>query len=436
MRLVAAGLSFQTAPLPVREAAAVGAEQASNVLRYVVGHAGASSAAVLSTCNRTEFYAVAPDLDAAELAAHLALYLDPAGDRDLAGHMNWRLDGDAIRHMFRVAGGLESMVIGEAQVLGQFKDAHRFARATGTLDAVLDFVMRRAVTTAKLVRTHTNIGRGAGSLSAVAVDCALSVLGDLRGRGVLLLGAGKMSGLAGRRLTELGAGVLTSSRGESKYRLARELNARALPVEQLVDEAVAIDAIIASTASGETVLDAATVAAMQDRRGGRPLCIVDLAVPRDVEPAVAELPSVTLIDIDQLGGSLDEHLASRREAIPAAEAIIEVELRRTLEVLGQRDAAGPAITALTHRAEVLRQREVERTLGRMPGLDAEGRERIDALTQSLVRKLLHDPIKMLRESVDDPAIALVLRQAFGLDDIEIEAGRLDAVEARASGSQV
>jgi glutamyl-tRNA reductase len=434
MRLVAAGLSFQTAPLPVREAAAVGAEQASNVLRYVVGHAGASGAAVLSTCNRTEFYAVAPDLDAPALAAHLALYLDPAGDHDLARHMQWRVEGDAIRHMFRVACGLESMVIGEAQVLGQFKDAHRYARVTGTLDGVLDFVMRRAVTTAKLVRTHTNIGRGAGNLSAVAVDCAVSVLGDLLGRGVLLLGAGKMSALAGRRLTELGAAIMTSSRGEAKHRLARELKARALPLEELVDQATAIDAIIASTASGEIALDAAMVAAMQDRRGARPLCIVDLAVPRDVEPAVAELPGVTLVDIDQLGGSLDEQLASRREAIPAAEAIIEVELRRTLEVLGQRDAAGPAIRALTHRAEVLRQREVERTLGRMPGLDAEGRERIDALTQSLVRKLLHGPITMLRESVDDPAVALVLRQAFALDDIEIEAGRLDTAEARVSGS--
>jgi len=436
MRLVAAGLSFQTAPLPVREAAAVGAEQASNVLRYVVGHAGASSAAVLSTCNRTEFYAVAPDVEAPQLAAHLALYLDPAGEHDLAAHMTARLDGAALRHMFRVASGLESMVIGEAQVLGQFKDAHRFARTTGTLDAVLDFVLRRAVTTAKLVRTHTNIGRGAGSLSALAVDCALSMLGDLRGRGVLLLGAGKVSALAGRRLGELGADVLTSSRGESQHRLARQLNARALPLLQLVDGALAIDAIIASTASGEIVLEAATVAAMQERRGGRPLCIIDLGVPRDVEPVAAEIPGVTLIDIDQLGMSLDQHMASRREAIPAAEEIIEIELRRTLEVLGQRDAAGPAIAALTHRAEALRQREVERTLGRMPALDAESRERIDALTQSLVRKLLHDPIRMLRESVDDPAIALVLRQAFALDDIEIEAGRLDAVEAGAPGSQV
>jgi glutamyl-tRNA reductase len=435
MRLVAAGVSYRTAPLAVREAAAVSEEQASNLLRYLVGHAGIHGAAVLSTCNRTEFYVVCPDGDATEVAPRLAQYIDPSGERGVGQHLVSRFDSDAVRHMFRVAGGLESMVIGEAQVLGQFKASHRFAREAGTLDARLDFVMRRALSTAKLVRTHTSIGRGAGSLSEVAVDCARSIAGDLHSRGVLLLGAGKMSVLAARRLKELGANIIATSRGESKERLARQVGAETIALSALADAAGRIDVIIASTDSSDTVLDAAAVSAVQQRRGFRPLCIVDLAVPRDVEPSAAQISGVTLIDVDALGRRLDDGIALRREAVPAAEEIIDVELRHTFAVLNQRDTTGPTITALTRRAETLRQREVERTLERVPDADAVIRERVDTLTKSLVRKLLHDPIALLRESTDDPAVALILRQAFGLDDIEVEAPKVDAPKVDAPATE-
>lgn len=418
--VVAAGVSFRTAPLEVLEGAAVRRDNARGLLRYLVGHAGFSGAAVLSTCNRTEFYLSCDDGCAADVAARLAPQIDPADAHHLARHLSVRADADCIHHMFRVAAGIDSMVVGEAQVLGQLRQAHDLARAAGTLDARLDFVLRRAISVGKLVRTRTAIGRGAGSLSEVAVSCARQITGQLRDRGVLLLGAGKMSTLAARRLREEGARLFAMSRGESKERLAADAGAIPLELDALVETSAELDVIICSTSSPTPVLPADVVAGVQHRRQHRPLCIVDIAVPRDVDPACASLPGVTLIDIAELGRRLDYHLRARNAHVAEAERLIARELRRTVSVVGERDAAAPTITALTRRAEALRRREVERTLARAPELDAVTRERIDVLTQSLVRKLLHNPIAHLRETAGDPAVALALRDAFDLDrDIEL-----------------
>jgi glutamyl-tRNA reductase len=413
MRLVAAGLSFRTAPLAVREAAAIPAARAATTLRYLVGHAGLQGAAVLSTCNRTDFYMVCPDNLSAEVAPRLARYLDPGGAREVERHLVTLEDRDAAMHMFRVASGLESMVIGEAQVLGQFKAAHRVASEAGTIDARLDYVMRRAISTAKRVRTDTALGRGAASLSEIAVECARASCGDLEGKGVLLIGAGKMSRLAAERLRDLGARIMTTSRGESSRRLARAIGAEPVALAAIEDLADAIDVIIASTDSVTTVLDATAIETLQRRRDGRPLCIVDIAVPRDIDAAAAGVAGVTLIDIDELGRRVGARLDQRRETVPAAEAIIDAELEKTVTVIGQRDTAGPTIAALVAWAEELRAREVARTFG--PGqVDAETLERVETLTRSMVRKLLHGPVTRLREA-GDPATALAIREAFRLD---------------------
>lgn len=424
MRIVAAGVSFQSAPLEVLEAASVREDDARGLLRYLVGHAGFSGAAVMSTCNRTEFYLSCDDGAAADVAARLAPHIDPDDSRHVARHLSVRTDSDAVLHIFRVAAGLESMVVGEAQVLGQLRRTHDLARAAGSLDAPLDFLLRRAISVGKLVRTHTAIGRGAGSLSEVAVDCAREVAGRLSERGVLLVGAGTMSSLAARRLREEGAVLFTTSRGSSKDRLAQTSGAAALRLESLVDHAVDFDVIVCSTASSTPVLEPALVAAIQERRRHRPLCIVDIAVPRDVDPECSAIDGVTLIDIGELGRRLDRHLQARDRQVPEAEALIEQELHRTAMVIGERDAAGPTITALTRRAEAIRRREVERTLARATELTPEVRERVDMLTQSLVRKLLHGPIAHLRRTAADPGVALVLRDAFDLDaDLELRGSR-------------
>ncbi len=415
--IVVAGLSFHTAPLAVRERAAVADTEARNLLRYLVGHSGLLEAAVVSTCNRTEFYLVSPSPElTGEVVPRLARYLDPAGAGGLADHLGARRGAEAVRHIFRVASGLDSMVLGEAQILGQFKAAHRLARSAGTLAARLDFVMRRAVSVAKRVRTETGIGRSHGSVTELALDHARDALGGLEDRGILLVGAGKMSAAAARRLAACGARLtITSRSGDTAVALAAEVGGEAAVdgiVEAVTDD---IDLVVCSTSSTRPVLTGADVARIQRHRGGRALCIVDIAVPRDVEPAAGEVPGVSLVDLDVLGRRVESNLERRRAELPAAERIVEGELARTIEVVGERDAAGPTIAALARQAEVLRRREVARTAAKL-GCGEDERAHLDALTRSLVRKLLHAPISHIKENVDDPGVALALREAFALDD--------------------
>ncbi|HEY2704831.1 MAG TPA: glutamyl-tRNA reductase [Candidatus Dormibacteraeota bacterium] len=422
--MVVAGLSFRTAPLAVRERAAVPEAEARNLLRYLVGHSGLLEAAVVSTCNRTEFYLVSPAPELTdEVVPRLVRYLDPAGAHGLAEHLSARRGADAVRHIFRVAAGLDSMVLGEAQILGQFKAAHRLARGAGTLDARLDFVMRRAVSVAKRVRTETGVGRSTGSVTELALDHAREALGGLEGRGILLVGAGKMSAAAARRLAASGARLtITSRSGEAAEALAREVDGEAATEGAVAAAGEDVDLVICSTSSTRPVLTAADVERIQRNRRGRPLCIVDIAVPRDVDPAAAEVPGVSLVDLDALGRRVEHNLRRRRDELPAAERIVERELLRTIAVVGERDAAGPTIAALARQAEALRRREVDRTAARLGWTDEASRRHLDALTRSLVRKLLHAPISHIKDNVDDPGVALALREAFALDDAESSRG--------------
>jgi glutamyl-tRNA reductase len=434
MHLVAAGLSFRSAPISVRERAVVPESEASRLLRYLVGHCGLRGAAVLSTCNRTEFYVSCPTTELADdVCPRLALYLDPAGDGAIGEHLFALRDAEAIRHMLRVAGGLESMVVGEAQVLGQFRDAHQVAREAGSLDARLDYVMRRAVTAGKRVRTETSVGRRAGSIADAAVTIAREITGSLAGRGVLVLGAGTMSALAARRLQQAGATVMLASRGgESALALATSLGGGAVAVTDPIAVAAAIDVVVCSTNSAAPVLTAADVAAIQESRSHRPLGIVDIAVPRDVEAAAAAVAGVTLIDVDAVGARIAHLHGQQLVALARATAIIEAEVAHAVAVVDERDTAGPTIGALVRQAEALRRREVERTLLRMPAVDADTVDRIDQLTRSLVSKLLHAPISHLRDFADDPAVALTLRDAFDLDSAEDRDGERGESSAAAS----
>ena len=416
MHIVAAGLSFRSAPLSVRERAVVADDEAVRLLRYLVGHCGLRGAVVLSTCNRTEFYVSCPTTALAdEVRPRLAMYLDPAGGDDIAEHLFELRDAEAIRHMLRVAAGLESMVIGEGQVLGQFRDAHQVARQAGALDARLDYVMRRAVSAGKRVRAETALGRRAGTIADAAVEVARELAGDLRGRGVLVLGAGTMSALAARRLHEAGARLMIASRGhDSAVALAAAFD-NATAVSDPVSVAAEVDLLLSCTDSATTVLSAAEVAAMQERRGGRAFTIVDIAVPRDVEAAAAEVDGVTLVDVDALGDRVADVSGQRRAAVAEATAVIEAEVAHAIAVVNERDTAGPTIAALVRQAEAIRRREVERTLARMPGADSATTERIQQLTRSIVSRILHAPISHLREFADDPGVALTLRDAFDVD---------------------
>lgn len=429
MHIVAAGLSFRSAPLTVRERAVVPEGETARLLRYLVGHCGLRGAVVLSTCNRTEFYvSCATTALADDVRPRLAMYLDPAGGDDIAQHLFDLRDGQAIRHMLRVAAGLESMVIGEPQVLGQFREAHRAARSAATLDARLDYVMRRAVSAGKRVRAETALGQGAGTIADAAVELAREVIGDVAGRRVLVLGAGAMSTVAVRRLHEAGAVLAVASRGtDSAIALVAQYD-RAVAVADPASAAAAVDVILTCTDSAETVLSAADVAAIQQRRGGRPLLIIDIAVPRDVDPAAAGVTGVTLLDVDALDGRAVEPGGVGHPTVAEATAIIEAEVAHTIAVVSQRDTAGPTIAALVQQAEAIRRREVERTMARMPGVDSATAKRVDTLTRSIVSRILHAPIAHLREFADDPGVALTLRDAFDVDALDA------AIDAEAGGS--
>ncbi|HEY6379485.1 MAG TPA: glutamyl-tRNA reductase [Candidatus Dormibacteraeota bacterium] len=417
MELIACGLTFHSAPLAVREQAAVPNGQARTTLRFLVGHSGLREAAVLSTCNRTEFYLTAPTEGLArEVAERLARYLDPLGNHGVADHLVARTGADAVHHMFRVAGGLDSMVVGEAQILGQFKQAHRIAREAGTLEGALDFVMKRATSVGKRVRTETGIGQGVASIGELAVSWARQTLGDVAGRSVMLIGAGEVTAVIARRLAGQGARLFIASRGGvSAEALAGEVGTAAVAVARVDDVVTDLDLVISSTDSATPVLTTRDVKRLMARRRQRPLAILDIAVPRDVEPAAGQVDGVVLTDLDALGAVMERNLAGRRQQLPAAEQIISAEVGPTVAVLQERDATGPTIRALVERAEAIRSAELKRSRG-LSALDAAALEQVDALTRSLVRKLLHAPIAHLKEQAGDPQTALLLRDAFDLDE--------------------
>jgi glutamyl-tRNA reductase len=411
MRVVAAGLSYRTAPVAVRERAALGDLGSGQLLRYLVGHSGLSGALALSTCHRIELYVSCPtDGPVEEIVPRLTRYLDPSGKAGVASAVRTYEDEDAIAHLFRVAAGLESMVVGEAQVLGQVRAAHRVAVEAGTLDAHLDVIARRAISTGKRVRHETALGRAKGGLGQAAVDLAVKRLGSVHGRHILLVGAGKVSAAAARGLQRQGAELTVVSRGESAVRLAGEVGGRVARGQDLVDLIAASEVVITSTTSDHTILAAGAVAEAQRRRGNAPLLIIDLAVPRDVEPAAGAIEGVDLVDIDGLDGL---EIADP-EAVAAAGAIVEAELARTHAVLAARASSAPTVRELLARAETLRRREVERTVARLPE-DDEVRERIERMSRSLVAKLLDAPVRHLREVAHDPQAVLRVRDAFDLD---------------------
>jgi glutamyl-tRNA reductase len=421
MRVTAAGVSYRTAPLEVREQLALAEPEVRRLLRFLTGHGALRGVFVLSTCNRTEIYASVPEsAEPEDVAARLRRYLDPEGTVTKRGYAVVYENGEAVEHLFRVAAGLESMVLGEAQVLAQVRAAHRLALELRSVDAHLDFILRRATALGRRVRRETAIAAGVGSLSEAAVAMAREILGSLEGITVLLVGAGKMSVLAARQLHRLGAHLRVSSRGgESAALLAGELGATAVTGEDLEAAAVDCDLVIASTNSLTPVLDREAVARIQEHRGRRRLCIIDIAMPRDVEPEAGAVPGVLLLDIDEVGRRLERDVQGRREAAASAEGLVSAAARETLELAARRDAADPTIRNLVEMAEAIRQRELARTMARLPEVGAETAERIDQLSRSLVRKLLHGPISHLRETEGDPAVALQLRQAFGLDDEQL-----------------
>jgi glutamyl-tRNA reductase len=406
MHLVLVGTSHHHAPLELRERVALDRERSSELA------AGLGESVCLSTCNRTELYLVADDVEDAERRAVAALAeLEPEVE-----HALYRLrDHAAALHLFRVAAGLDSLVPGEGEILGQVRAAFE----AGTPGRLLDRVFRQALHAGRKARVQTAIGESPASVSAAAAALAEQVFGDLRGRTILLVGAGKISEQAARNLISRGAQIsfVANRTLDRAQDLAARFGATAIPLEHIGEQLAHADVVVSSTSSHGFVLDAGTVERV---RRGRQLLFVDLAVPRDLDPAIHELDGCYLFDIDDLEAIVSETLAGRRgeaeraEAIVAAEAAKFHEWQASLEIV-------PAIMSLRALAEEIREAELRKAEGVLGRLDDAQRNAVESITSQIVNKLLHLPTVRLKQaavSADGVIYAEAVRHLFGLGEDE------------------
>jgi len=420
MPVVVIGVNHRTAPLEVLEAMTVGDAALGKTLHALLSTEHVSEAVVLSTCNRTEVYAVAEKFhggyaDVRTVLAELT-FLDP---EDFADHLYVHHDSAAVAHLFDVVCGLDSAVLGEHEIQGQVKVAWERAAAEDAVGTTLNLLFRHALEAGKRARSETGIGQGTASVSYAAVALAAQTLGSLEGRRALVLGAGDMGSSMAESLAAAGvADLVLANRTHAKAQeLAKAVGGRAIRFADLPAELVHADVVLTSTGATSVLLSRADVEAAMARRDGRPLVLVDIAVPRDIDPSVAEVPGVTVLDMDDLGAFADRGLAERRREIDAVRTILDDELDRYRAATSAREIA-PVIVALREAAEATRVAELERVRARLGDLDEGQIAAVEQLTQGLVAKLLHQPTVALREAAGTAKgerLVQALRDLHGLD---------------------
>ena len=428
--LVLLGVNHNTAPLEVRERLAIPGARLAEATRALVHQPGVREAMIVSTCNRVELLtSMDPagaliELETGGVGQRLQQFLQEffaVAPNSLTPHLYEYREREAVRHLFRVASSLDSLVVGEAQILGQVKESWSIAREVGAIAETLDPLLQRAFSVAKKVRTETQIGSSSVSVASVAVDLARKIFGTLHGKQVLIVGAGKMSELAARHLIQQGAStVLIANRTESRARqLAADLDTRIptqiIPFDSLSSQAHRADIVITSTGAGgaRKLFTPAHGREFLERRRNRPMFFIDIAVPRDVDPGLNEVDGCFVYDIDDLQQVAITNLASRSKEAAAAEAIVSREVERYHARLSELDAV-PAIRALQRQAEEVRQAELARSLVKLGGLTPTQREAVDVMTRSITAKLLHAPMTAIRSaaSAGDAALLRQLRSLY------------------------
>ena len=422
MQFLAAGINHHSAPVDLRERFAIPTERLPEHLQEVAKAAGLREAMLLSTCNRVELYGVCddPGRSGGVIFDHLgAGHGVPRKTLEEATFV--RVGESAVRHIFRVAASLDSLVVGEPQVLGQVKEAWELARWAGAAGAVLDRCLTVALHAAKRVRTETGLAQGAASVSSVAVELARSIFGDLSGRGVLIIGAGEMAQQAGIHLRSAGASeiVVVNRSAERGEALARELDGRYEPWDHLEPELVRADVVVTSTGAVVPVLGRRTLRPVMRKRRYAPLFLVDIAVPRDVDPDAARLDHVFLYNIDDLQNIVHDNRRARMAEAERAEVIVDEEVANFLQWMRLR-AVGPLIGRLQAHSRAVARGEVERALRRLPDLDPRAREVVERLGHDIVGKLLHTPITRLRDAAKEPGpagavLTDAVRELFEID---------------------
>ena len=418
--LLLLGTSHKTAPLAVRERVALTDTRAERFLRELAEHPEIREAVVLSTCNRTELYVVVSDPVEAETTV-LGMLARQAGLRptELIDGIYSHRNCDAARHLYRVTSGLESMIVGEAEVQGQVKRAYEAALAARTTGPLTNKLFRAALATGKRVRTDTAIGAGGASVASVAVEAARAALGELASRHVLIVGAGETAELTARALSEQGVSTMfvANRRRDRAMELARRFGGSTIAFDALPAELERADIVVASTASPHAIVGAEELALVSGARGGRPLLLLDLAVPRDIDPDCAALPGVTLVDIDGLQAQVARTHSERRIEARRAGGIVEEEIQGFAGWLGTLEVL-PTITALREQADRLVAELLAENEQRWEGLTERDRERVEAMLRAAVKRLLHEPtlrVKALDTERRHARLSL-LRELFALDE--------------------
>jgi glutamyl-tRNA reductase len=400
--LIGVGLSHLTAPLALRERVALPADDVTELLRALRASGAVDEAVALSTCNRTELYAVGADAEAAEAAVVRALARRAAMSIGaLRLHVAVLHGPEVADHLFAVAGGLESMVLGEAEILGQLRRAHELARAAGACGPLVDRLMRDALGAGRRARAGTGIARCGVSVSSAAVELAREALGSLGDRRVLLVGAGKSSEVTAKVLRSHGVRVLSvASRGRERAAALAGPDGAAVGFDALDDALFEADLVLTATASPRDVIDRAAVVRATARRDGRPLVLVDLAVPRDVDPAARGLPGVTLIDLDDVQRRVGRNRASREGDVGRARAILAAEVER-FEAWRAARAAAPTVAALQGAADAIVAELLDRNAPHWESLSDADRERVGRLARAVARRLLDEPTRRIKQGATD-----------------------------------
>lgn len=418
MKFQIIGVNHNSAPLTVRERLAVPEAQLPDAVQHLVKQPGVEEGMVLSTCNRVEVITSCNEAPA-DLRGYLRSYFGVNADT-IASHLYEYQEREAVRHVFRVASSLDSMVVGEPQILGQVKEAYSVARSLGAINSALEALLSRAFAVAKKVRSETAIGSSSVSIASVAVQLAEKIFGSLEGKTVYLIGAGKMAELAARHLISHGAGkmIISNRTQERAENLAQAFGAQTAPFENLHETAAQADIILTSTGATEPLFRREHGERLLKGRRNRPVFFIDIAVPRNVHPEVNKLDNLFVYDIDDLQSVASSNSSERKKEAERAESIVEAEVERFTQRIKSLHMV-PTILSLQEYCETIRQAEIDRIRGRMGQITPEQEAAIEAMTRGIINKLLHTPITTLKSSAGEPEAATIqemVRRLFNLNN--------------------
>lgn len=424
MHIVIVGLSHKTAPVEIRERLAFAPTAMERPLHQLLALPQVAEGLIVSTCNRVELYVATkePDAAMAALRRFLADYHEVALE-EIAANLYDLQGEEAIRHLFRVASSLDSMVIGEPQILGQIKTAYGYAVEFKTAGLILNRFLHKAFSVAKRVRTETGIASNAVSVSFAAVELARKIFDRVDDKGVMIIGAGEMCELAAKHFVANGVTkvLVTNRTFERAEKLAAEFNGRAVPFEQFTDHLAEVDIVMTSTGAPNFILGHRQMEEILKRRKHKPMFLIDIAVPRDIDPKVNDLDNAYLYDVDDLQGVVQANLKERHKEAAKAEGIVDQEIGQFHRWLANLEVK-PTVIALRQRFEEIRAQELEKTFGNLKDLSDKQRKGIEAMASAIINKLLHQPTALLKRSQDDTGSEDYVDAVRALFDLPAPAG--------------